>query len=70
MSDNEIELPKPKRTYRKKSAVPIETSIPSDSVDILTDNPIAVEPVVKPRRQYRRKSVAPVVDPTESPRIA
>jgi hypothetical protein len=66
MSDNEIELPKPKRTYRKKSAVPIEQPIPSDSVDILSDNPVAVEPVVKPRRKYTRKTVAPVVDPNES----
>jgi hypothetical protein len=66
MSDNEIELPKPKRTYRKKSAVPIEQPIPSDNLDILTDNPIAVEPVVKPKRQYRRKTVAPIVDPNES----
>lgn len=66
MSDNEIELPKPKRTYRKKSATPIEQLVTVPPVDILIDNPVAVEPVVKPRRKYTRKSVAPVVDATES----
>ena len=66
MSDNEIELPKPKRTYRKKSATPIESPVPSDNLDVLIDNPVAVEPVVKPRRKYTRKSTAPVVDATES----
>jgi len=62
MSDNEIELPKPKRTYRKKSVTPIEPSIPMPSVDVLTDNPVAV----KPKRVYRRKSAPVVSDPTES----
>ena len=66
MSDNEIELPKPKRTYRKKSATPIEQPVPSDNLDVLPHSIDAVEPVVKPRRKYTRKSVAPVVDATES----
>jgi hypothetical protein len=66
MSDNEIELPKPKRTYRKKSAVPVEQPIPSDNLDVLTDNPVAVEPSPKPKRVYRRKSAPVVSDPTES----
>lgn len=64
--DESIELPKPKRTYRKKSAIPIESSVTMPPVDILIDNPVAVEPIVKPKRVYRRKSIAPVVDATES----
>jgi len=66
MSDNEIELPKPKRVYRKKTASPIEPSIPSDNLDILPHSIDAVEPVVKPKRVYRRKTVPPIVDPNES----
>lgn len=62
MSDNEIELPKPKRTYRKKSAAPIEQPVPSDNLDVLIDNPVAI----KPKRVYRRKSAPVVSDPTES----
>ena len=66
MSDESIELPKTKRTYRKKSATPIEQPVPSDNLDVLPHSIDAVEPVVKPRRKYTRKSVAPVVDATES----
>jgi hypothetical protein len=67
MSDNEIELPKPKRTYnRKKSAVVTESPVTSDNLDVLPHSIDAVEPVVKPRRKYTRKSSAPVVDATES----
>lgn len=67
MSDNEIELPKPKRTYRKKSATPIEQPVPSDNLDVLPHSIDAVEPTPKPKRVYRRKSSVPVVsDPTES----
>ncbi len=62
MSDNEIELPKPKRTYRKKSAIPIEQPVPSDNLDVLIDNPVAI----KPKRVYRRKSAPVVSDHTES----
>ena len=65
--DESIELPKPKRTYRKKSAVVTEQPIPSNNLDVLIDNPISVEPTPKPKRVYRRKSSVPVVsDPTES----